>query len=233
MIKAIAIDDEPLALKVLDALCKANEQIELVKTFTSIKSAELFVSKNDLQLIFMDIEMPNTNGIELVKIWPKKHMIIFTTAYPQYAVEGFNLNAIDYLLKPIPQERFNQAVDKAVKEIETNNLLKKQTPQYLSIKTAFSITKINIADIIYIEGLDDYQKIHLTDKKFVIARSTLKTLQEELADKNFIRVHKSYIVPIDKIKSIKNKHVFLDYINLPIGSIYENLLWQAFNLPLA
>ncbi len=227
MIKAIAVDDEPPALKVIENFCAKVDSIELVKTFNKPTEALAHLKKFPVDLIFLDIQMPSMTGLEFHKAIEQNTMVIFTTAYSEYAVEGFNLQAIDYLLKPYTLERFQQAVDKA-KEFYNYQHQKENTQNYLFIRADYSLVKVNIADILYIEGLDDYLKIHLPGKKRVVARMTMKAIIEKLPGNEFIRVHRSFIVPLSKIESIRNKTIQLSGQEIPIGTSYEEEFFKLF-----
>lgn len=227
MIKAIAVDDEPPALKVIENFCAKVDSIELVKTFNKPTEALAHLKKFPVDLIFLDIQMPSMTGLEFHKAIEQNTMVIFTTAYSEYAVEGFNLQAIDYLLKPYTLERFQQAVDKA-KEFYNYQHQKENTQNYLFIRADYSLVKVNIADILYIEGLDDYLKIHLPGKKPVVARMTMKAIIEKLPANEFIRVHRSFIVPLSKIESIRNKTIQLSGQEIPIGTSYEEEFFKLF-----
>lgn len=227
MIKAIAIDDEPPALKVLENFCGKTDFIRLEKTFTKPNEATAYLQKNAVDLLFLDINMPSVSGIDFFKAMQDKTMVIFTTAYSEYAVEGFNLNAVDYLLKPYTFERFTQAVTKA-RDFqqymnETGAALK-----HLIVKADYSLVKIDIANIQLIEGLDDYLKIHLANGKPIVVRMTMKAILEKLPEDNFIRVHRSYIVPLNKIEHVRNKNITIAGQEIPIGNSYEENFFKAF-----
>lgn len=224
MIKAIAIDDEPLALKVIESFCKENNEIQLEKTFTRPHEALEFLVENDVDLLFLDINMPSISGIDVAKM-VKNKMIVFTTAYSDYAVEGFDLNAVDYLLKPFTKERFDQAIQK-VKQFRT--ILAQDDQMCFYIKADYALHKVVCKDVLYIEGLDDYIKIHLQSRKPIVARCTMKGILELLPSNKFIRVHRSFIVPLARIKSVKNKLVALPETEIPIGSSYESAFMDAF-----
>ncbi|MDI9878665.1 LytR/AlgR family response regulator transcription factor [Flectobacillus longus] len=225
-LKAIALDDEPPALKVLGSLCKQTSSINLVQTFTKPSEATSFLQNNAVDLIFLDINMPTISGIDFFKSVPQPVMLIFTTAFSEFALEGFNLQAIDYLLKPITPERFEQACQKALLYYE--KVLSSQeneiTPEYLQIRADYSLHQIAFEDIILVEALDDYVKIHCTTGKPIVARMTLKNLQLKLPEKLFIRVHKSYIISFNKIKALRNKVVYLPNFEIPLGPTYEKVL---------
>ncbi len=219
MIKAIAVDDEPLALNVIEHFCKQTGDIELEKTFTGPNDALKHLQKFPTDLLFLDINMPSLNGIELYKAIKQDTMVIFTTAYSEYAVQSYELSAIDYLLKPFTQERFEQAITKAREYFQ---YIHKQTASnYLFIRADYSLVKINIADILYIEGLDDYIKVHIQNQKTVVARMTMKVMLEKLPVNEFYRVHRSYIVPLNRIEHVRNKMIKIGDTEIPIGNSYE------------
>ncbi len=226
MIKAIAIDDEPPALKIIESFCSQNEHIQLEKTFSKPNDALKYINNYPVDLIFLDIQMPSVSGIDFYKSLETDAMVIFTTAYSEYAVEGFNLNAVDFLLKPFTQERFNQAIAKAADYHTHITNDDKTRQQFLFIRADYSLIKININDIIYLEGLNDYVKFHLENQKPIIARMTLKMLVDRLPSAEFVRAHRSYIVPIKKIIYIRNRIIHISEndkdIEIPIGKSYED-----------
>ncbi|MBF4492481.1 response regulator transcription factor [Flavobacterium sp. JLP] len=219
MIKAIALDDEPLALEILQSLCSTTEYVELKKTFTKSDEAFKYLKKYPVDLLFLDINMPSISGLDFYKKLPHKTMVIFTTAYSEFAVEGFTLSATDYLLKPISLDRFRQSVEKAYSQWKLQNQNIEQ--QYLFIRADYSLIKILFSDILYIEGLDDYLKIHIQNQKTVVARMTLKAILLKLPDTEFIRVHRSFIIPISKIEKIRNKIIYIEQTEIPISASYE------------
>jgi DNA-binding LytR/AlgR family response regulator len=229
MIKAIALDDEPLALQIIEHLCKESGEVELLSTFSSPKAAKQFLDENAVDLILLDIQMPDISGIEFFKSIDKDMLVIFTTAYSEYAVEGFNVNAVDYLLKPFGQDRFNLAIDKVKQFSSLHDFKKTKESNFIQVKSAYSLVNINLNEVILIEGLDDYIKIHLPNKKFVVTRITMKKMADSLQGKPFVRIHRSYIVPIDKISSVRNKHIQIENFNLPIGASYEENFFEQFN----
>ncbi|MBK6838687.1 MAG: response regulator transcription factor [Bacteroidetes bacterium] len=228
MINAIAIDDEPPALRVLENFCNRIDFISLQKTFTKTEDAMKYLEKFPVDLIFLDIHMPAISGIDFYKSIKQETMVIFVTAHSQYAVEGFNLNAIDYLLKPFPFERFQQAVKKAN---DFKSLATQADPlqdQFLFVRADYSLLKIPIADILFIEGLDDYIKIHLDKQKTIVARMTLKSIHEKLNSGSFIRVHRSYIVPLNRIESVRNRIINIEGTEIPIGNSYADTFFSVF-----
>ena len=227
MIKAIAIDDEPPALRIIERFATGVPGIRLERTFTKPGEALEYLRTENIDLLFLDIQMPSVSGLDFYKALPGGPMVIFTTGYSEYAVEGFNLHAVDYLLKPFTQARFEQAVTRAVHAHE----YKQQAAggqQYLSIRADYSVHRVSLADIRYIEGLDDYLKIHLDNAKPIVARMTMKTMVESLPAGTFMRVHRSYIIPLARITMVRNKTIYIGEAQIPIGGSYEEAFLKAF-----
>lgn len=215
MMKAIAIDDEPPALKVIEKFCVDYGSIELIKTFNKPTEGLKFAEENNIDFLFLDINMPSISGIELYKSLKKDIPVIFTTAYSEFAVEGFDLNASDYLLKPFTYERFKKAIKKIEKELQ----MQKQNSEIamFSIRADYALHKIPLDKILYFEGYDDYVKIHIEGRKTLVARVTMKNILERLDEKKFSRVHRSYIVALDKIQKIKSKSLFINDVEIPVS----------------
>lgn len=220
MIRAIALDDEPLALKIIESFCARVGYINLEKTFTKTADAHKHLRKQPVDLIFLDIQMPTQNGMEFYADIEQNVAVIFTTAFSEYAVEGFNVNATDYLLKPFSYDRFVQATQKVKNALETKNQMQ-TTEQYLFIRADYSLNKILIADITFIEGLDDYLKIHIAGQKTIVARMTMKAILEKLPASEFVRVHRSFIIPVSKIEKVRNKIIHIADEEIPISASYE------------
>ena len=219
MINAIAIDDESPALDIIESFCSQVDLINLHKTFTQPKEALKHINKFPVDLLFLDVNMPSLNGIDFYKKIKQNTPVIFTTAHLEYAVEGFNLNAVDYLLKPFSFERFKTAVTKAQDFI--NYQQGKVNPQnFIFVRADYSLLKIDLGNILYIESLDDYVKIFLDQQKTVVARMTMKNLLEKLPEKDFIRVHRSFIVPLRRIEAVRQKVVYIGDKEFPIGESY-------------
>lgn len=229
MIQAIALDDEPLALKIIENFCNQRADIRLLKTFTNQNEAMAFLREFPVDLVFLDIRMPGLSGIEISRQLESGQQVIFTTAYTEYALEGFNVQAIDYLLKPYTPERFNQAIDrvnlfmKSKLESEGNN------PQFLFFRADYSLYKIKMSEILYIEGLGDYLKIHIENQKTLVVRMTMKNIVDKLPASDFIRVHRSFIVPISRIESVRNHLIRLGKAEIPVGKKFEDELYQRIN----
>lgn len=220
MIRAIAIDDEPLALKVIQSLCDKSDGISLQKTFTQPSEALRYLRKFPVDLIFCDIHMPSMTGITLVKSLQQNTMVIFTTAFSEYAAVSYELNAIDYLLKPINHRRFSQAITKAQEYFNYINKKDQSAARNIFVRSDFSLVKIPLSDILYIEGLADYLKIHIKDRKPVLARMPMKDMMEKLPSADFMRVHRSFILPFSKIESVRGTTIFIGNKEFPIGRTY-------------
>lgn len=220
MIRCIAIDDEPLALELITAFCEVIDYIDLQKTFTNAKDASAYLMEHPVNLLFLDIQMPDISGIDFFKNLEDKCMVIFTTAYSQYAVEGFELNAVDYLLKPFEFDRFLKATNKAKEFYEYSKKERNET-SYIFVRSDYSLVKIDSNEILYVESIDDYIKIHLAGKKPVMTLSTLKAIEDKLPASNFIRVHRSFIVALNKIDSVRGKTIQLGASEIPVSNKYE------------
>lgn len=228
MINAIALDDEPPALSVIESFCKRTDFIDLQKSFSGTVEALKYTKKYPFDLIFLDIQMPSLSGIEFSKQLPEDTMVIFTTAHSEYAVEGFNLSAVDYLLKPFTFERFLQAANKANELHLARNKKEDALQKYLVVNADYSLQKIPFADIVLIEGLDDYLKIHLGSGKTLVTRMTMKLIVERLPEAEFVRVHRSYIIPLSRIDSVRNKVIYLADREIPIGNSYSTDFFSRF-----
>ena len=228
MIKAISLDDEPPALDVINSFCSLTDYINLVKTFTRADEAMKYLSNFPVDLLFLDINMPSISGLDFKKRLHPKTMVVFTTAYSEFALEGFNLNAVDYLLKPFTPERFLQAAEKAKAYYLFLNQNALSKPDFISIRVDYALVKVPLANILFVEGLDDYLKIHLQGQKPIVTRMTMKSMTEKLPQSDFVRVHRSYIVPLAKIEAVRNKIVFIGGEEIPIGTSYESLFYKTF-----
>lgn len=221
MIKCIAVDDEPLALQIIHQYCEKIPFLQLEKVFTNPDEAKIYLQQNSVDLIFLDIQMPDINGVQFYKSLTVKPLVVFTTAFKDYAIDGFNVDAIDYLLKPFEYNRFLKAVYKAKEYME---FLSSQEMQLSSIyvKVNYEMMKINLKEIDLVEALDDYIKIHIKPIP-VLTLMTLKNMQEKLPSKEFARVHRSYIVPIQKIEKFSKNKILVAGKEIPIGSSYSDV----------
>ena len=228
MINCIAIDDEPLALQLVQEYCSKISFLKLDKIFTNTDEAKKYLQENTVDLLFLDIQMPDINGMQFYKNLTQKPPVIFTTAYKDYAAEGFNVDAVDYLLKPFEYDRFLKACYKAKEYIE---FLSSQEIQLNSIfvKVNYEIMKINLKDIDLIEALDDYIKIFIKPNP-VLTLMTLKSIQEKLPTRDFVRVHRSFIVPLAKIEKFSKTKLWIAGKEIPNGSSYSQVYDQLITL---
>ena len=225
MIKVVAIDDEPLALQLVKGYVEKTPFLELAGAFENPVDAVDFIGSSDVDLVLLDIQMPDLTGTELARVISGGPKVIFTTAYEKYALEGFRLDAVDYLLKPFSYAGFLKAAQKAEKLID---LERRELPElevkneFLFIKSDYKIRRINFAGIHYIEGLKDYVKIFLIgEKKPVLSLSTMKALEARLPGDRFMRVHRSYIVNLDTVKEIERNRIVYGDVRIPITDQYK------------
>ena len=220
MIRVIAIDDEPLALQQLTAYIGKVPFLELVAQCESAIEAVDVLNREPVDAIFCDINMPDLNGLDFVKSLSVPPLVVFTTAYSEYAVEGFRVNAVDYLLKPFGLQDFMRAANRIRERKEERG--ERSEEDFIFVKTDYRIVKVTIADIRYVEGMSEYLKLHLDSQpKPVITLLAMKSLEEKLPT-NFMRIHRSYIVNLDKIVEVNKNRVILDNdTNLPIGDSYK------------
>jgi len=231
MIKCLAVDDETLALDLLEDNISKVPFLKLVKRCKNAFEAIEILQKEKIDLIFLDIQMPGITGIQFLQSLSTNPMIIFITAYDKYALEGFNLSVLDYLVKPVPFERFLRACNKALEQFNLRNNpvapIEESNNDYIFVNSEYNLIKIVINDITYVEGLKDYIKIYSsTSAKPVITRLSMKALEEKLPTGKFIRVHKSYIVSIDKINSIRRNRIKLGEAEVPISEHYRDDLFK-------
>lgn len=230
----IIVDDEPLARQEMQALIKEVSNIEILGEFSNARAALDFLSTNDTDLIFLDIEMPMVSGIEFARLLPAPTLVIFTTAYPQYALKSYELDAIDYLLKPVETFRLDKAIKKAevYKSLLSNhpeqNTLEGNTADFLLIKSDRRFHKIKYNEIRFIEGLKDYVVIHMANQKLITAMN-LKTFHQKLPQDLFIRVSKSYIVNKNCIESFDHHTIYLNGNDLPLGEFYKKEFFSLFS----
>lgn len=226
MIKAIALDDERPALDVIEAFSSRLEAVTLVKTFIRTGEARLYLESNPVDLIFLDINMPRESGLEFAKKIGQQAVVIFTTAYSEFAVESYEVQAVDYLLKPFTFDRFKAAVQKAQARLhalrQTASHDDQQEAAHLFFRVDYGLVKVVVSDILFIEGLDNYLKIHVRNGRHLVVRMTMKTMLDKLPETNFLRVHRSYIVALDKIQGVRNKIISIGDEEVPIGSSYES-----------
>lgn len=224
----VIIEDEPLARNLLIDYVKKVPSLNLIEAFSNPLAAMETLRSASIDLLFLDVQMPEITGISLLKILKKKPLVVLTTAYSQYALEGYELDVADYLLKPITFERFLKAVDKVTQRLESSApVIQPVTPEQSTSATAFifvkdgtKLVKVKLDEILYIEGLKDYVTIYTTSSK-VVTLQRLKALEEQLPSNKFIRIHNSYIVSLDAIDVIQKNEVQIKGVVLPVGDTYR------------
>ncbi len=232
--KCILVDDEPLAIKWLEKLMAEIDSIQIVGTFSNASEANAFMMIHTVDLVFLDIEMANLNGLDFVKSLARSPLIIFVTAYPQHAIESYELGAIDYLLKPVRPERLVKSIDKArnylgmmkdVKDSEASAVIKSD---HVFVRADKRFVKLFFSDILFIEGLKDYVIIHVSDKQKIITAMNVKTIFDQLPQTIFARVSKSHIINTQHIHSIDSNSIFIQNEEVPIGTSYREDLFNRF-----
>lgn len=226
-IRCVAVDDEPLALEKLKAFIRRLPQLELAESFRNARTAIDFIQKTPVDLIFLDIQMDDITGIEMVEQLNVKPQFIFTTAYDDYAIRAFELAATDYLLKPYTFERFCQAVNKASEYInwqKSSMVFSKSESGYMFLKSGYKLVKIMTNEILYIEGMRDFQSIVTSENKILVSSTFLEL--EKMLPKGFIRCHKSFIVAASKIESIENDRIKIAGKIIPVGDSYKDAFYN-------
>ena len=228
MIRCIAIDDEPLALQQIAAYINKVPFLELAAQCQSALEARQFLSDDRVDAIFCDINMPDLNGMDFVKSLTAPPLVVFTTAYSEYAIEGFKVNAVDYLLKPFGMQEFMRAANRLQERLSIPASAPAETDDTLFLKTDYRIVKVNIPDIRYVEAMSEYLKVWIEgEAKPIITLLSMKKMEERLPG-NFMRVHRSYIINLDKIQEVNKNRVIMDADTyLPIGDLYKEA-FQAY-----
>ena len=241
-LRCIAVDDESMARKMLEENIRQIPFLELARTCKNAFEAMEVLQETKVDLMFLDIQMPGMLGTKFLQSLPEKPMVIFVTAYSNYAVESYDLDVIDYLMKPVSLERFTKAAFKALAEQQKRQALLnppspplqtkpvEDTPDYFFVNVEYSIVKIPIKEVTHVEGMKDYVKIYLSNlRKPVLTKSTLKGIEEKLPDQGFLRVHKSYIVNVNKIESIRRNQIKIGDHEIPVGESNLEELMKALN----
>ncbi|CAD5282517.1 MULTISPECIES: LytTR family DNA-binding domain-containing protein [unclassified Imperialibacter] len=228
-IRCIIVDDEELARALIKEYVSKIPSLELVGTYKNPLEALGVLRAEQIDLMFLDIQMPELTGIQFLKSLEKKPVVIFTTAYPEYALEGYELDVVDYLVKPVSIERFLHGVNKATKILhnKTDNSGTTNQPDFIVVHADHKIYRLLLADILYIEGLREYVSYFTSDGKRIIALESLKKLEEILPPNMFMRVHKSYIVPINRVRVIEGNMVMVEKKGIPIGASYKEATLKA------
>lgn len=215
MIRCIVVEDEPLALKQMEGYIAKTPFLERQASFDNALDAMAFLGGNDTDLMFVDINLPDLSGMDFVKSLPRPPRVVFTTAYREYAVEGFRVDALDYLVKPISYADFLQAANRAEEKI------RKREDEFLLVKSEYKIIRINLADILYIEGMREYVRIHLAGDKPVMTLLSMKGIEQKLPASRFMRIHRSFIVNLSKITTIERNRIVFGKEYLPVGDQYK------------
>jgi len=218
-IKCVAIDDEPLALQLMKEHIEMTPSLQLVQVFDDAISAAEFLKMHPVDLLFVNIHMPDFNGLDLLRTIENKPMVVFTTTHRRFALEGFELQAIDYLLKPVTFERFTRAVAKAQEYYKFRNSVESEE-ECLYVYSEYKLVKIDLNEIEFIESLEDYVRIHLTSGNPILSLMPLKRVLQKLPREKFQRVHRSYIVSVNKIKGVNNKRIILAAAQVPVSHSY-------------
>lgn len=230
----IIIDDEPLAREEMQVLIKEISGIEILGSFSNAPTALNFLKENEIDLIFLDIEMPMVTGLEFASQLPKKTLTIFTTAYPQYALKSYELDAIDYLLKPIAKERLEKAISKAktykklLSDDTEKGTIEADTGDFLLIKSERRFYRVNFSDIRYIEGLKDYVVIYTANQKLITAMN-LKTIHQKMPQNIFLRISKSYVANINYIESFDHRSIYIGGCEISLGEVYKKDFFTVYS----
>ena len=229
--RCLIVDDNQLARMAMKQLVSQVQMLELVAECSDAMQAYNYLNSDQVDLLFLDIEMPGMTGIELTKkLGNKKPLIIFTTAKPDYAVEAFELNVVDYVVKPVSTARFLQAVEKAKEALDSNKQeVKIEDKEFVFVKDNGILKKLNVEDILYLEAMGDYVKVH-TSQKFHVLHSTLKSIEEKLPLNKFLRIHRSYIVALHKIDFIQDGIISIGKSSIPVAETYKAALNKRLNL---
>jgi DNA-binding LytR/AlgR family response regulator len=224
-IRCIAIDDEPLALELLEDNIRQVPFLDLQAGFNNSLEALQYLQQKDIDLVFLDIQMPGLTGLQFIQSLSRKPMFILVTAYEKFALEGYTLDVVDYLVKPVPMDRFIKACTKAMELFrlkQTGTQPAAVHSPYFFVPADYKMVKLEWSDVIYVEGLKDYLKIHLRSQKSpVVTRMSMKSLEEVFPSADFLRVHKSYIVSKKAITAVKKSSVFVGDLELPVGDLYK------------
>lgn len=219
-LQCVIVDDEPMAREILSSYIDKTGELELVQSCKNATEALVFIQDNNVDVCFLDINMPEISGLSLAKIINKKANIIFTTAYRDYAIDGFDLQVVDYLLKPIAYDRFLQSIEKIKSQKEIRN-----TSDFMFIRSDRKMVKVDFDSIVYVESLSDYVKI-ITLKQTIVTRETISNLEGKLSNDIFMRIHRSYIVSLKKMTSYTNEFIEINNKALPISRSYKESVLQ-------
>jgi len=224
-LKCLAIDDEPLALELLEDNIRQLSFLELAGKCSNAMEAMKIMQEQEIDLIFLDIQMPGLTGLQFIQSMKIRPLIILVTAYEKFALDGFNLDVVDYLVKPVALERFIKASNKALDIYRINHHLsipKESVPEYFFINVDYKMLKVEFNDIVWVEGFKDYLKMHLKSSSSpLVVRMSMKNMEEQLPPLYFIRIHKSYILSKKAITAVRKNSVYIDSLELPVGDMYK------------
>jgi DNA-binding LytR/AlgR family response regulator len=224
-IRCIAIDDEPLALELLEDNIRQVPFLDLQAGFNNSLEALQYLQQYDIDLVFLDIQMPGLTGLQFIQSLTRKPMFILVTAYEKFALEGYNLDVVDYLVKPVPMDRFVKACTKAMELFRLKQAGTQPTAglsPYFFVPADYKMVKLEWSDVVYVEGLKDYLKIHLRGQKSpLVTRMSMKSFEEIFPTADFLRIHKSYIVSKKAISAVKKSSVYIGDLELPVGDLYK------------
>ncbi|MFT3703846.1 MAG: LytTR family DNA-binding domain-containing protein [Agriterribacter sp.] len=225
MIKCVVVDDEPLAISLLNGYIKQHEALEMLDGFTDAIEAISFINNNEVHVLFLDVLMPDITGIELLKKLERKPVIIFTTAHRDFAVDGYEMGVVDYLLKPFDFERFKKGVDKAIESLRLKEQDNADLVPGVFVKSEYKLVKINFQDIVFVESRDDYIKIYMVEEKSLIVLMRLKSFLAKLPASDFQQVHRRYIIALNKIMTLSAKKIVLNNsVEIPVGDTYQHIV---------
>jgi len=220
-LRAIIVDDEPIARQILQQYAADDGRLEILANCKNAMEAIRFLNQNEVEVVFLDINMPKLTGLELLKALNIKPFVIFTTAYREYAVEGFELEALDYLVKPFSFQRFLQAVNRAIERKQTN--IPNENANFFFVKANGQNIKILYANILYVEAMSEYIRIHTSNQKITTLQS-LRNMEAKLPSDQFLRVHRSYLIALDKIEAIEGNQVLISEVKIPVSKSYRDAL---------
>lgn len=225
-LSCIIIEDEPLAAEKLEGFVQRSPHLKLNESFRSSLEGLKYIKENPVDLVFLDIHMDEMTGIELLESLSHKPLVVLTTAYQEYALQGYELHVSDYLLKPFDFKRFLKAVDKVYEEFTLRTKPKDETSDSIFVRTEYRIEKVPVDSILYIEGMSDYLRIHISDGRKIMCLQKFASFEDVLHPQDFVRVHRSYMVALDKIDSIERSVIRLGGVRIPVGKTYQERFFQ-------
>jgi len=229
----IIVDDEPLAREAIQLLVSKVKSLQALGNFSSANAAAAYLTENAVDLVFLDIQMPGTNGLDFAKTIPRRTLVIFTTAFSEFALDSYEVDAIDYLIKPVRLERFQKAMEKAkayfklLQSDHPTGSIESIAGDYFFVRADRRTFKIFFKDILFVEGLKDYVVLHTEERKIITAMN-IKTIQEQLPPSLFVRTSKSYLINVQHINSFDNNTVYIRENEIPIGDVYRSFFFDEF-----